>query len=164
MRNLIIIVISIIVLVGGYFMFSKKPAMDGANTQVNEMSGNETGTMNTGQDKTTTGATTTTSTEVSAGTTTGTPTTVTIDVAGGNYYFKPGTITVHKGDTVKINFKNDGGMHDFKIDEFGVATKKIGSGQSDTVSFVADKAGSFEYYCSIGSHRQMGMKGMLIVE
>ena len=33
-----------------------------------------------------------------------------------------------------------------------------------TAEFTADKVGSFEYYCSVGSHRSMGMKGVLKVE
>ena len=38
------------------------------------------------------------------------------------------------------------------------------TGQIDEVEFVVDKAGTFEYYCSVGNHRQMGMVGKLIVE
>ncbi len=87
-----------------------------------------------------------------------------ITVTGQNFSFTPSKITVKKGDKVKIIFKNSGGVHDFVIDELGVKTKQITAGQSDTVEFIAGKAGSFEYYCSIGNHRQMGMKGTLIVE
>jgi plastocyanin len=85
-------------------------------------------------------------------------------VEGKNFAFVPPSITVKKGDTVKITFKNTGGFHDWKIDEFHAATKRINGGEQDTVTFVADKAGTFEYYCSVGTHRQMGMKGNLIVE
>ena len=87
-----------------------------------------------------------------------------VTVVGNNFSFAPAVIKVKKGDTVKVTFTNSGGFHDFKIDEFGVATKKINDGASEVVTFVADKAGSFEYYCSVGTHRQMGMKGTLIVE
>lgn len=92
------------------------------------------------------------------------PQNLTFTVNGGNFYFTPKTITVQKGDTVTINFKNDGGFHDFKIDEFNVATKQINGGQTDSVTFVADKVGTFEYYCSVGTHRQMGMVGTLTVK
>ncbi len=85
-------------------------------------------------------------------------------VTGKNFSFAPSTLTVKKGDTVKITFVNSAGFHDFKIDEFKVATARIGSGKQETISFVADKAGSFEYYCSVGDHRAMGMKGALIVQ
>ncbi|MDQ5952387.1 MAG: plastocyanin, partial [Patescibacteria group bacterium] len=71
--------------------------------------------------------------------------------------------TVQKGDTVRIIFKNEDGFHDLKIDEFNVATKQIQGGAEETVEFVADKAGTFEYYCSVGKHRDMGMKGTITV-
>lgn len=84
-------------------------------------------------------------------------------VTGKNYSFAPATLTVKKGDTVKITFVNEGGFHDLKLDEFNVATRQLNGGSQETVTFVADKAGSFEYYCSVGTHRQMGMKGTLTV-
>ncbi len=84
-------------------------------------------------------------------------------VTGTNFAFAPSAITVNKGDTVKITFKNASGFHDFKIDAFNVATKQIPGGQEQTVQFVATKTGSFEYYCSVGKHRAMGMKGTLTV-
>jgi nitrosocyanin len=84
-------------------------------------------------------------------------------VTGSNFKFAPTTLSVKKGDTVKITFVNSSGFHDFRIDEFKVATKQIKSGSQETVSFVADKAGTFEYYCSVGNHRAMGMKGTLTV-
>jgi len=65
---------------------------------------------------------------------------------------------------VKINIKNTDGTHDFVLDEFNVATKTIANGAEESVEFVADKVGSFEYYCSIGTHRAMGMWGTLKVE
>lgn len=83
-------------------------------------------------------------------------------VEGKNFAFMPSTLSVKKGDTVKITFKNTGGFHDLVIDEFNVRTKQIQTGE-ETVEFVADKAGSFEYYCSVGEHRTMGMKGTLTV-
>lgn len=85
-------------------------------------------------------------------------------VTGSNFKFEPSTISVKKGDTVKITFTNSGGFHNFMLDEFKVASKTIGSGATDTVTFVADKTGSFEYYCGVGNHRQMGMKGTLVVQ
>jgi plastocyanin len=85
-------------------------------------------------------------------------------VEGGMYYFKPNEIRVKKGDTVKIVFNNKEGMHDWVLDEFKAKTQRIKTGESEAVSFVADKVGTFEYYCSVGNHRAMGMKGNFIVE
>jgi plastocyanin len=85
-------------------------------------------------------------------------------VTGSNFAFAPSTLAVNKGDTVTIHFKNSGGFHDFKIDELGVATPRINGGQNADVTFVATTTGTFEYYCSVGTHRQMGMKGTLTVK
>lgn len=86
------------------------------------------------------------------------------DVIGTPFAFDVTSITVKKGDTVRINFTNAEGVHDWVVDEFtGGRTKILQSGQSETIEFVADKAGTFEYYCSVGTHRQMGMKGTLTV-
>ena len=84
-------------------------------------------------------------------------------VHGGSFYMKPSLITVKKGDTVKITFINDGGFHDFVLDAFNIKTDVMGSGKSTTVTFVADKVGSFPYYCSVSNHRAMGMQGTLVV-
>ncbi len=73
-------------------------------------------------------------------------------------------LKVKQGDTVKIEFTSTSGFHDFVIDEFKAATLKVKAGEATSVEFVADKKGTFEYYCSVGSHRQQGMKGNLIVE
>lgn len=86
-------------------------------------------------------------------------------VTGSGFKFSPNTITVKKGDTVRVNFKSSGGLlHDFKIDEFDVATSQLGEEEEEEVEFVADKSGTFEYYCSVGNHRQMGLVGKLVVE
>ena len=71
---------------------------------------------------------------------------------------------VKKGDTVKIHFLSVGGMHDWVLDEFSAKTPRVSEGQSADIEFQATKTGTFEYYCSVGTHRQMGMVGKLIVE
>jgi plastocyanin len=89
---------------------------------------------------------------------------VSFTVEGSQFKFTPNELKVKKGDTVEIVFKNSEGFHDWVLDEFNAKTKQISAGESETISFVADKTGTFEYYCSVGKHRQMGMVGNLIVE
>lgn len=84
-------------------------------------------------------------------------------VSGDNFAFAPSTMTVKKGDTVRVTFVNAEGFHDWKIDELNVATAKLQAGGTETVEFVAETAGSFAYYCSVGTHREMGMEGTLVV-
>jgi plastocyanin len=87
-----------------------------------------------------------------------------VEMVGSNYKFVPNEVRVKKGSMVRLNFKNDSGRHDFVLDEFEVKTDELGEGEEQEVEFVADKVGSFEFYCSVGNHRQMGMVGRLVVE
>jgi plastocyanin len=85
-------------------------------------------------------------------------------VTGSNFAFDPSEIRVNQGDTVKINFINSMGTHDWKVEGYEAGTQVLQNGQSQTIEFVADKAGTFEFYCSVGQHRANGMRGNLIVE
>jgi plastocyanin len=85
-------------------------------------------------------------------------------VSANNFKYDVTEIKVNQGDTVKINFVNDEGFHDWVLDEFNAKTKQLNAGEKETIEFVADKTGTYEYYCSVGKHREMGMVGNLIVE
>lgn len=87
-----------------------------------------------------------------------------VDVEGGSYYFDPDVIRVKKGEEVKIVLKSVDMMHDFVIDEFDVRTQVTRAGETSEVTFTANEAGEFEFYCSVGNHRALGMVGTLIVE
>lgn len=86
-----------------------------------------------------------------------------ITVTSTGMAFNQKTLSVKKGDRVRITYTNGGGTHDLKVDGYNVGTRVISGGASETFEFVADKAGTFEYYCSVGNHRAMGMKGTLTV-
>jgi plastocyanin len=75
-------------------------------------------------------------------------------------------LALKKGQTVQMTLTNSGKMpHDWVVDEIaGAKTQMIKNGETTTITFVADTAGEFEYYCSVGQHRQQGMVGKLIVE
>ena len=87
-----------------------------------------------------------------------------IIVEGSPFKFAPNTITIKKGVLTKIVFKNLKGSHDFVVDGLGIRTKILKDGEEEVLEFTPEKTGSFEFYCSVGSHRAMGMKGTLIVE
>ena len=80
------------------------------------------------------------------------------------FAFEPGTITVSKGDTVRLKITSSDVTHGFAIDEYDI-NEKLPSGQEVIVEFVADKAGTFDFYCSVycgSGHREMD--GVLVVE
>ena len=92
-----------------------------------------------------------------------------IKVTGENYKFvvdgeENPEIKVKVGEMIKIEFTSTDGFHDFVIDELNAKTERVTSGKSTVIEFVADKAGTFSYYCSVGNHRSAGMVGNFMVE
>lgn len=91
-------------------------------------------------------------------------------LTGENFLFREGSVenpdlVVNQGDLVRIEFTSTQGFHDWVVDEFNAATQKVSDTDGLTyVEFVASNRGTFEYYCSVGSHRANGMKGNLIVQ
>ncbi len=87
-----------------------------------------------------------------------------VEVRSRGLAFEVSEIRVNRGDTVRVTYVNGGGRHDWVIDEFeGARTAMISAGQSETVEFVADRAGTFEFYCSVPGHRSAGMYGSFVV-
>ncbi len=89
---------------------------------------------------------------------------VIFNIEAGSYYYKPNVMRVKKGDKVRIVMSVKDMTHDFNIDELHVEIPVTQAGKTGSVEFVADKVGSFEYYCGVGSHRKMGQVGTIIVE
>lgn len=87
-----------------------------------------------------------------------------VTLEAGSFYFKPNIIRAKLGQTVRLKLNSVSVQHDFVIDKLGVKSPLLPSGQSATIEFVADTLGEFEFYCSVGNHKQMGMVGTLVVE
>ena len=67
-------------------------------------------------------------------------------------FWLPSTIVVNQGDKVKLTLKNQvpGAdiTHGFTIPGYNIA-EVVTRGQPKTITFVADKAGIFPYYCQL---------------
>lgn len=63
------------------------------------------------------------------------------------FEFVPAIIEVQQGDLVKINFKTADVVHGFYIDGYDV-NLKAHWGDTESIEFVADQAGTFKYRCS----------------
>lgn len=61
------------------------------------------------------------------------------------------TIHLTKDQLATIRFMNEDktSKHNFNIDEFNVHTKDLGYFQPESITFIADKAGTFRYHCTI---------------
>ncbi|WP_235893579.1 copper-containing nitrite reductase [Cognatilysobacter lacus] len=72
---------------------------------------------------------------------------------------------VPEGKVVQITLVNsDGALHDITVPDFGAKSDQLsGKGAATTIVFRANKAGTFEYFCSLPGHKAAGMVGKLIV-
>ena len=78
--------------------------------------------------------------------------------------FSPSTITVNEGDNVILNIESIDVTHGFSLLSFGVSEQLV-SGNIVKIEFVADKKGTFSFFCNVqcGSGH-IGMKGTLVVQ
>lgn len=77
-----------------------------------------------------------------------------------NFEFDQPEIKLKKGETVSITLKNGQGNHAVHIDGYDKDIKG-----KETVTFTADKAGEFKFFCSIMCGAGHGdMVGKIIVE
>jgi len=69
------------------------------------------------------------------------------------------------GDTIEISISSgEGAQHDIVFPQLNVHSAHFDKASGPTkVRFKVTKAGTFEYYCSIAGHRQIGMEGKLEV-
>lgn len=91
-----------------------------------------------------------------------------ITVEGDEFSFSPKNISIARGATVELTFKNTGrAPHNYMITELNLATKIIGGGKTDVVTFVApDSPGVITYtsFCSVPGHRESGMVGTIEIK
>ena len=75
------------------------------------------------------------------------------------------TLKARVGDTLEIRISSgEGAQHDIVFPELNVASAKFDkSTGATTVRFKVARGGTFEYYCTIAGHRQVGMEGKLEV-
>jgi hypothetical protein len=80
-----------------------------------------------------------------------------------NATFNSPTIFLKYGELASIHLINEDetrSLHNLNIDAFNVHTRNLGYFESQSSTFIANKIGTFVYYCSI--HPEM--KGLIMVE
>ncbi len=89
----------------------------------------------------------------------------TVAISETEYELDPADPTVAAGE-VSFEVTNDGTQpHDLEVEGDGVeeVTDTIDAGASDTLT-VDLEAGTYELYCTIDGHKDLGMEGELTVE
>ncbi|WEK55118.1 MAG: cupredoxin domain-containing protein [Candidatus Cohnella colombiensis] len=70
--------------------------------------------------------------------------TIEVKLTATNWKFDVDTIEANVGDTIRVTLVNETGMHAVKFGDLNVEVKN-----GETKEFVVDKAGTFEFHCSI---------------
>jgi len=88
---------------------------------------------------------------------------VEISMEAKKFEFVPDLVEVNQGDTVRITAVSTDVKHGLAIEEYGIREKLLPN-EPVEIEFVADKAGEFNYYCSVPCGSGHGsMRGKLIV-
>jgi heme/copper-type cytochrome/quinol oxidase subunit 2 len=69
-----------------------------------------------------------------------------IDASQSSY--APSELSVNRGDTVTIVLTSTDAVHGIYVDEYGVSVQ-ADPGQTATLTFVADRPGSFRFRCNV---------------
>lgn len=78
----------------------------------------------------------------------GSPQEHTFRVDASRFRFEPGTLAVNPGDRVTLELRATDVVHGLYLDGYGLSVI-ADPGQTATLSFVADRAGSFRFRCSV---------------
>lgn len=117
-----------------------------------------------------------------------------IEVRASEFSFAPATVTLIVGTPYRLVFRNDGKtLHDWTVPNIpvqGVAVRGAGGhdmgspsmggmgmpadqaalhiatdgGKSSELTFTPTQAGEYEYECTVPGHRELGMRGRLVVQ
>jgi uncharacterized cupredoxin-like copper-binding protein len=97
--------------------------------------------------------------------TNGTSSQQSFSISESDFTLTPPTVTIDAPGTYTFEATNDGGVdHALEIEGNGIEeeTETIGPGESASVT-VDLESGTYEMYCPIGNHRDLGMSGEITV-
>jgi len=87
-------------------------------------------------------------------------TTQDVTIKASNWKFEPAEIRVKTGDTLKLTLENAQGAHGIEISDLNVKLKN-----NETAEIKLDKAGKYEFHCSIQCGQgHDSMTGFIVVE
>ncbi len=88
--------------------------------------------------------------------------------ADGSMRFTPSEVRVPQGERVTLTLVNDDPStpHDWALLEYGGRDVEVyvRGGETRTVNFTANEAGTYRIVCQVVGHKQQGMEGRLVVE
>jgi len=88
---------------------------------------------------------------------------VEITIDAQTFAFLPSEIRVKKGDRVKLIITAVDVPHTFTMPAFEI-DQILNVGADTTIEFIADREGTFGFFCDVPGHMQQGMKGTFTVK
>lgn len=86
------------------------------------------------------------------------------EIVATNWEFSPALIEVNKGDKVELHMQSTEGTHGIALLEFDVS-ETLREGEDIHAEFIADKTGTFNFFCTVPCGRgHGGMRGLLVVK
>lgn len=86
------------------------------------------------------------------------------DIIATNWEFTPPLIEVNKGDKVELHMTSSEGTHGIAFLEFGVS-ETLRVGEDVHAEFIADKSGTFNFFCTVPcGNGHGGMRGLLVIK
>jgi heme/copper-type cytochrome/quinol oxidase subunit 2 len=76
------------------------------------------------------------------------PATHVVRIEASQFSYLPSVLSVNRGDTVTIQLVSTDVVHGLYVDGYGVSVE-ADPGQTKTLTFVADRAGSFRFRCNV---------------
>jgi uncharacterized cupredoxin-like copper-binding protein len=90
-----------------------------------------------------------------------------VDLAATDFKFSPADPTAKAGQ-VSFNVSNDGQtVHNLEVEGPNgeqELSSDLSPGQSGTLTIDMSKPGTYEFYCPVSNHREMGMEGEITVK
>jgi len=88
----------------------------------------------------------------------------TVTVVGKEFKFEPDTIELEAGETLVIEFKNQGALsHNLTFKKMDADTGTIQTDGTETIRVQPD-AGTYTFVCTVPGHEAAGMTGTLTVK
>ena len=89
----------------------------------------------------------------------------TIEISETDFELQPATVTIDEPGVYTFRAVNDGNTpHALEVEGEGIEAKTEDIGPGETAELTVElKKGSFELYCPVGNHADLGMKGSISV-
>lgn len=84
-----------------------------------------------------------------------------VKITAEKYKFTPAELTFKAGVPITVILTSVDGSHSFAIDKLKIKSREAEKEKSVVFEFIVEEAGTYEFYCRHGSHKEKGMTGIL---